>query len=540
MKRDSASSSVPLGSFDRTLANYNACLHAVLQSALDCVMIIDPDGKVIEWNPAAERTFGYTRNEMVGVTLIDKIVPAEQREIYSRAFSEYVRTKQSELIERRLETTAVRRSGQVFPIEVTLVPIEIDRRPLFVAYARDISEKKNADAARAQLAAIVEASDDAILALDLQGRITAWNEGATKMYGYSAEEMCGRSIAILIPPDAVNQDYDVLLQLERGRSLRNYQTSRIRKDNKRIHVSLTLSPMRDGKGNVIGSAHISRDISHQIIAEFELEQHRNHLESLVRERTEALVQSQDRLRQSERLASVGALAAGIAHEINNPVGAMMLCAENARHAAKNLKTVEEHRRLLENATTKIIGNAKRCGLIVKGILQFARNKSTHKEPGDINQLALNALRLLRESVNVTRAQIRTELEPDLPPVNINPIEIEQVFFNLLKNAVESTADPITIIVRTVSAQTTVLIDVEDNGPGMSEEQRRHLFDPFYTTRQQEGGTGLGMSIVHGIVESHDGKVAVESVQGTGTKISIALPISRQQELAPGNVSVIAQ
>jgi two-component system NtrC family sensor kinase len=229
--------------------------------------------------------------------------------------------------------------------------------------------------------------------------------------------------------------------------------------------------------------------------------------------------SREQLRQSERLASIGTLAAGIAHEINNPTGAILLAAKNALSVAGEANALHTMRRFLH----QIVEEAQRCGQIVKGVLQFARKEQTDKWPNDLTALVRRAVELTRQHADDHGVTIRQEQADDLPLVVMNPIEMEQVVINLLRNAIEAGDGTGHVTIRTERTDRAVRIIVHDDGSGITEDQKRHLFDPFYTTRQQQGGTGLGLSITHGIVTDHGGTIAVDSNPGCGTTVTVELP-----------------
>jgi signal transduction histidine kinase len=249
-------------------------------------------------------------------------------------------------------------------------------------------------------------------------------------------------------------------------------------------------------------------------------QNRERLEDLVAERTRQLKTSLEQLRHSERLASVGTLAAGIAHEINNPVGMILLSAEQL---LVSLPPGD-----VGNSTpvlNDIIDNAKRCGQIVKGVLRFARHEPAQRSPDDLNVVVGDALSLTRALATKRGAVLSSTLAADLPQVLLNRIELEQVFVNLICNGIEAALDKAPLItIVTETAPGAVRVTVSDNGRGIRAEDRGHIFDPFFTTRQDDGGTGLGLSLTYGIITDHGGTIRVEDVDGGGTAMIVELPI----------------
>ena len=254
-------------------------------------------------------------------------------------------------------------------------------------------------------------------------------------------------------------------------------------------------------------------------AEAELRAMVDRLEELVDERTRELESSQEKLRRSERLASVGTLAAGIAHEINNPVGMILLSAEEALHRLDESASESHVARLLH----QIVDNAKRCGGIVKSVLRFARQQPSERTPSDINTVVRRAVELTRSFVAQRGGTIETALDPTPSVVLLNAGEMEQVVVNLITNGIEAAAGTPVVKIRTECAANMVRVHVSDNGAGMTEEVRTRVFDPFYTTRQAQGGTGLGLSLAFGLVSSHGGTIRVSSTPGQGATIVVELP-----------------
>ena len=249
--------------------------------------------------------------------------------------------------------------------------------------------------------------------------------------------------------------------------------------------------------------------------------YREHLEELVAERSRQLQLSLDQLRHSERLGSIGTLAAGIAHEINNPVGMILLSAEQVLCQIPH----EDRDGQPGDLVREIVGNAKRCGQIVKSVLRFARQEPAEHWPADVNTVVAHAVDLTRAYVFKRGGIIETSLQPDLPQVLLNPVELEQVFVNLIRNGVESADVAPRILIRSTLVGATVYVSVCDNGRGVRREDRSRIFDPFYTTRQSEGGTGLGLSLTYGIVTDHGGTIRIEDAPAGGTIMQVELPVN---------------
>jgi two-component system cell cycle sensor histidine kinase/response regulator CckA len=381
---------------------------------------------------------------------------------------------------------------------------------------RDVTTRRETEAAVAHLAAIVDSSQDAILSKTLDGVITSFNPAAARLYGYRPDEIIGKSVEVLLPPDRKGEFRAVMEQIQQGRSVPHYDTIRRRKDGSLVNVSITISPTRGLDGRLIGASAIARDITDRITSEEELCKYRDHLEELVRERTEALRRSLEELRRTERLASIGTLAAGIAHEINNPINAILMTAQYGVDYGDDLDPKTAYRSIIEQAG--------RCGRIVKGILQFARHERLQKTLCNVNDVVRQAALLAKTYMASPGLALDFELDTGLPELPLSRTEFEQVIVNLVKNSIEAAHGRVNVRISTRRDAQAVVVHVADDGPGMPSDTASQVFDPFFSTRQHHGGTGLGLSICHRIVADHGGTIAVQSRPGEGTTFLIRLPV----------------
>ncbi len=228
------------------------------------------------------------------------------------------------------------------------------------------------------------------------------------------------------------------------------------------------------------------------------------------------------LRRSERMTSIGTLAAGIAHEINNPITSILLGAQNALNKT-DAQTLSP--RVVDSLNT-IVFDAERCAQIIQSVLQFSRNEPVEKWPHDIHELIERAIKLTQSYLDNKLVNIDHAITPDLPKVSVNPVQMVQVFVNLIQNAAESKNKDVDIRICSEAGEKVVRIYVQDNGRGMTAEQKSYLFDPFFTTREREGGAGLGLSITHGIVTSHNGTIDIHSAPDEGSTFIVELPIDQ--------------
>ncbi len=240
---------------------------AILESALDCIVTMDAEGKIVEFNPAAEKAFGYSSREAVGKDMAELIIPHGLRGKHRAGLAHYLASGEGPALGKRLEVTALRSDGSEFPVELAISRINMDGPPLFTGYIRDISDRKRKEEEILKLAAIVESATEAIVGYTLEGIITSWNGGAEQLYGYSAEEARGRSFSILIPTDLPDELPNILERLKHGERIDHFEAVRRHKDGRHISVSVTVSPVKDAQGNLIGGSSIARDITEQKRAE---------------------------------------------------------------------------------------------------------------------------------------------------------------------------------------------------------------------------------------------------------------------------------
>ncbi|HEX4630399.1 MAG TPA: PAS domain S-box protein [Chthoniobacterales bacterium] len=237
---------------------------ALLNSALDCIISMDASGHVIEFNPAAERVFGYTRDQALSQELASLIIPPDQRERHRKGLQNYLESGEGPVLGKRLEVKALRADGSEILVELAITALPRESGPVFTAYLRDITDRTRGEEASRRLAAIIESSDDAIISKDLNGVITSWNVAAERLFGYTAGEIIGRNILTLIPPDRQHEEPQILGRIRRGERIDHYETVRQRKDGTLLDISVTVSPLKDKSGKIIGASKIARDITDRI------------------------------------------------------------------------------------------------------------------------------------------------------------------------------------------------------------------------------------------------------------------------------------
>ena len=274
------------------LALTNERTRAIVDTALDGIVTMDHEGKITEFNPAAERIFGYSRSEVIGRPLAQVIIPSRLRERHDAGLARYLATGEAPLLGKRLELSGLRADGSEVAVELSIKRMPGDGPPSFAGFVRDLTEREQAAETNARLAAIIASSDDAIASKNLEGIITSWNPGAERLFGYSAQEALGRPMAMLIPPERSSEEPAILARIARGESTDHFETVRIGKDGRKIDVSVTISPLRDSQGRIIGASKIARDITDRRLGEAKVQAQLARL-NLLQQITRAIGERQD-------------------------------------------------------------------------------------------------------------------------------------------------------------------------------------------------------------------------------------------------------
>jgi PAS domain S-box-containing protein len=463
-----------------------------LDSCQDAVITEDVHGIVTTWNAAAAKLFGYTSAEMSGKSMLI-IVPAE---LHSEEAEILVKIKDGKRIE-RYEATRLRKGGDRIKVSLTISPVRNHRGMVIgvSAIARDLSENGQDREARLRLAAIVESSDDAIIGKDLSGTVTSWNQAAVRLYGYTEAEMLGQPIMKIIPDDLHPEEEEILRKLGAGERIDHYETRRMHKNGEAVEVSLTISPIRDFDGRVIGSSKIARDISG-------------------RKRMEQV------LIQSEKLAVTGRMAATIAHEINNPLDAVMNLVYLARqsvasnsHARKYLLTAEKELERVSHIARQTLGY--------------------YRDPGEPVEIRLE--QLFEELLAVYHSKlVAGKISVDCAfrhPCGITASkgELMQVFSNLITNAIDAMPQGGVLSISTRQlGEEGIETTIRDKGVGIMPENLPKVFEPFFTTKGNLG-TGIGLWVAKQLIEKSGGKITLQSSTVSpenGTKVIVFTPFRR--------------
>jgi two-component system, cell cycle sensor histidine kinase and response regulator CckA len=482
-------------------------LRATLYSIGDGVITTDRAGSIQMMNPVAERLTGYTETEARGI-------PVEQTVhiVHSSTRHTVLNPVRQVLAEGKTaglanHTVLIPKTGAEIAIDDTASPITAPSGAItgVVFVFRDVSARKKADDAAQHLAAIVENSDDAIVGKTLDGIVVTWNRGAERIFGYSAEEMIGLPIARVTPADRLAETQDILRRVGSGELIDHYETERLTKNGCRIAVSLTVSPIRDSDGRVVGASKIARDISHE-----------KQLEEFVR--------------QTQKMEAVGRLAGGLAHDFNNLLTVILGYASSVQ----NRLAPQDPLRLV---VTEILRAGERAASLTGQLLAFSRKQIIQPRVLDLNAFIAQTGAMLERLIG---EDIDLALVLDRAPcfVKADSGQLTQILMNLAVNARDAmpTGGKLTIESHAVVREQEdlgqrgvrpsghfVVIVVSDTGMGMDSDTADHLFEPFFTTKEMGKGTGLGLATVYGIVTQHEGWIDVYSEPMHGATFKIFLP-----------------
>jgi PAS domain S-box-containing protein len=484
----------------------------VLERSLNEIYIFDTERLCFQYvNEGARRNLGYTMDEMRRMTPLDL-----KPEFTEACFREMVKPLLSGEKEKHVFHTVHRRKDEtLYPVEVHLQSVAHQGERVFLAIINDITERRQSEEAKFRLAAVVESSVDAIISKTLDGTITSWNKGAELMYGYAAEEVIGRPVTILIPPNRADEETAIIERLRRGEKIEHYETVRMRKDGTLLDVALAVSPLKDADGRIIGASKIARDITERKRAEAELQKAKEDLEQRVLERTASLRETTQHLE---------AFCYTIAHDLRSPLRAQQSFAQ---------VLLEDYKDSLDpmgrEFVQRIINSAKRLDRLVEDLLAYSRlsRSDLEFENVDLEKVVREVQISLAHEINNREATLSTG---PLLPVSAYQPTLQLVITNLISNALKfaKTDERPQIRIWSEPRDGSVRLWVEDNGIGMSMENTKKIFGVFERLHPMDKypGTGIGLAIVHKGVERMGGRAGVESEPGKGSRFWIELPQAR--------------
>ncbi len=470
-------------------------LHVTLASIGDAVIVTDEQARVTFLNPVAVSLTGWEMHEAAGQPLdtVVRIVNEHTRLPVENPVVTVFREKR--VVELANHTSLVRRDGTETPIEDSAAPI-LDRNQSLVGAVmvfRDVTEVRRAKAASQYLAAIVQSSDDAIISQTLDGRIASWNKGAERLYGYAAEEIVGQPLSALVPADLPDELPFMMESIRRGECIEHFETERVRKDGTRVDVSLTISPVKNAEGEIVGASKIARDITAR--------------------------KEEDR-RKNEFLAL-------LAHELRNPLAPLRNCLQVMRLGTSDPASVEHARRLMERQLqhlVRLVDDLLDLSRISRGKLELRRERIT------LATAVEHAIDVCGLAVKELGRELTVRLPDEPLYIDADKTRLAQAICNLLGNASKYSDPGGHIWLRAERQGQEAIVSVKDSGIGIPADMLPKIFDMFVqadrSLEKAQGGLGVGLTIVKRLVEMHGGCVSAHSEgPGHGSQFTIRLPLA---------------
>jgi len=597
-------------------------LQTILKTALDGLYLANLEGKILEVNDSYCKMLGYTREELLKMSIQD--IDAIESPGETIKHIRNVMAQDSD----RFESQHKRKDGKIIDVEVSVNYLDVGQGQLFV-FARDITERKQAEKAlrdsEEKTLKMFESVSCGISVVDLNGVITEVNQRTVEMHGLgSKDKILGKSaFDIVAPRDREKIARNMRQALKRG-TVRDQEYTLLRSDGSKFPAELSTSVLKDSSGKAISHITIARDITERKQAEEALQSEKNKLQSLIdaleddlgiqdkhyniiyqnepskaqfgdrigekcyrayegrdkvcdncpverafkdgkshtseremvtpsgevtywentanpirdaggeivacievgrniterKQSEEREKELQKELLLSSRLASIGELAAGVAHQINNPLTGVLGFSQRLLKKSTDQETSQYLKR--------IYTEAERAAKVVQNLLTFARRRQPHKQYSAINEIIESALEFRAYELKTSNIEVVTRLAPNLPQIMVDFYQIQEVFLNIILNAEQAMTEANSggkLTIKTEERKEYIRTTFTDNGPGIPAEHLDKIFDPFYTTKEEKGGTGLGLSVCHGITTEHGGKIYARSKPGKGTTFFTELPLA---------------
>ncbi len=500
---------------ENSLADTQEALFITLASIDAGFIATDRHGRVTRLNKTAEAVTGWTQAEAQGRSYWEVFVPQERPAGYTDRNPVDVLISLGSSIEQVHHFNLISRTGQKIPIECQASLIRSPEgleRGMAVVF-RDMTRLYEAHAEGNRLAALVESSHDAIISKTLEGRITSWNKAAQTIFGYTAAEAIGQPIQMLLPPDRALEEMGILFRISMGQRIPAFETVRRRKDGSLVDVSVTISPIRDAQGHVIGASKIARDITEQKQAE------------ALRAQGEQLAAENRQIQEASRLKSE--FLANMSHELRTPLNAVIGFADLLRTGAVPVDSPKYAAFLGHISTSgrhllQLINDVLDLSKVEAGKFEF------HPEALHLPTLIKEVCDILEASASKQQVSIHTELDPEVADLVLDPARLRQVLYNYLSNAIKFTPAGGLVTIRALpQGPAHVRIEVEDTGIGIAAEDLPRLFTEFqqlesvYT--KKHAGTGLGLALTRRLVTAQGGHVGVRSTPGQGSVFHLILP-----------------
>lgn len=504
-------------------------IRSVTDSAQDAIVMMDPKGCISFWNPAAERIFGYSTKEALGQNLHRFLVPKRFHPAHDGAFPEFLRTGQGAAVGKTLELAAIRKDGIEIAVDLSLSASRRTDGWHAVGIMHDITERKLVAERLNTLTRAIEQSPSSIMITDTQGVIEYVNPHFLVLTGYTVEEVVGRKPGMLKSGETTTEEYQRLWEMINGGHVWRGEFHNKKKNGELFWEEASITPVRNAQGETTHFVAVKEDITERKVAEEAMKAMRSSLDS-----------SQAQLFQTSKLATLGEMSTGLAHEINQPLNGIALVSTMLRkYVEKKILTDDK----VAAGVRDIDLCVQRMTKIINHIRAFARQEEMTPDEMDLTETINSALGLLGAQLREHQIEVETVFESGLPRIHGEPFQLEQVWINAMSNArdsmntkqkmiadgelaVEGYRKKLVVQVTCDQTLSQVVVAVTDNGMGITEEHKKKAFDPFFTTKEVGKGTGLGLSISYGIIESHKGVIELGGKPGEGATLTVRLPFSR--------------
>ncbi|MGB0910851.1 MAG: PAS domain-containing sensor histidine kinase, partial [Nitrospirales bacterium] len=493
---------------DRTqqLSESEGRYKALFNLAADSIFVVNKAGEIEAVNERERDMLGHPQDDILGQSILAFIVP-EQRDATAELLQ---RVREGALQVPTREIAVYDAAQQPRPVEIDVIRIDKGPHSSVMVQLRDIAERKRLqdqlhrysealegkvqertkeiEQAKQYIESLLENANDVIYTLDRDQCFTYVNS-QVESWGYSKEDLLGRPFLTLLSKRYRGRHLEDTLDVG---TKQVYEVEVVSRTGDHRSVFVSASPLFDQQGESLGMLGIARDITERKTLE-------------------------QQVQNAERLASVGQLAAGVAHEINNPLGGILNCLYNIRQGTLSEARAQEYMHFMEDGLHRV-------QKIVRQLLDFSQQYQPELVATAINPLVDRVLALTQHALVVKRIDLRTQYDDQLPMVMVDPHMVEQVLTNLILNASQATHEGGNVVIRTRQVDRVCEIDVEDTGCGIAPDVRSKIFDPFFTTKRTGEGTGLGLSVSLGIVERHGGEMLLESEVGKGSTFTVRLPL----------------
>ena len=493
---------------------------AMLDGALDCIIASDHQGNILEFNPAAERTFGYTLDQVIGKPLADLIIPSHLRENHKQGLKQYIATGEGPFIGKVVEVTAMRADGTEFPAELGITPVGQEWPPMFLDHVRDISERKAIDnrvrQSEERFRSMIEnVKDHAIYMLDVQGCVLTWNKGAERLTGYQSEEIIGKHYLCFYPiEDRESGKPEQIMKTVLAEGQCEDEGWHLRKDGSKFWANVVITAVRNGGAKLLGFSVVTRDLT------------------LRRETEEQLRLAKEEAESANEAKS--AFLANISHEIRTPMTGIMGMAGLLSDTELSSKQVE-YCQIIQRSSDSLL-------TVINEVLDFSKVESGKLEleiiDFDLTSAVGEVVDLFAKQAEDKGVELINFIRYDVPEkLQGDPGRLRQIISNLVGNALKFTAKGEVIVRITVQEQTAAYanlrFEVSDTGIGIPKEKQDKLFSSFTqvdaSTTRKYGGTGLGLAICKRFVELMGGQIGMDSEPGKGSTVWFTLKLLKQSE-----------